>query len=126
MIGSLPLAMPFVKADARIDSLFKQLNEYPKLLGALQSNPYHCQDERLRKLLTRLDTCLDGECSKPEQWRAKEVADWLALSESRFLHLIKAELGITWRPYLLWRRLICVLQVISTSVSRYVELLNIE
>lgn len=116
-ISELPVQLPLVKLDAQLDGLLQQLSEFPELVRALKNNPYQCQDERLIKLLARLDRCLDGECLKPETWRAKEVADWLAISESRFLHLVKAELGIAWRPYLLWRRLICAMQTIRRGKS---------
>ncbi len=35
---------------------------------------------------------------------ARELAESLSLSESRFLHLFKAELAVTLRKYLLWLR----------------------
>lgn len=111
------LTLPLIATDASLDSLYEQLSRCPKLVDAIKCNPYRCQDVRLSALLSRLDDCLDGDCLKPEQWRAKEVADELALSESRFLHLVKAELGIAWRPYLLWRRLICALQAIKRGQS---------
>ena len=41
----------------------------------------------------------------------------MALSESRFLHLFSQELGITWRPYLLWRRMMCAIQAIINNSS---------
>lgn len=91
----------------------QQLAQFPKLAAAIKANPYQCRDQRLLKLLARLDNCFTGECLKPEQWRAREVANWLAISESRFLHLVKAELGIAWRPYLLWRRLLCAVQAVK-------------
>ena len=45
------------------------------------------------------------------------MANQLALSESRFLHLFSKELGIAWRPYLLWRRIICVIQALINGSS---------
>jgi len=111
-ISQLPTRLPFAEPDARLNILLEQLGEFPELVHAMQNNPYLCQDERLSRLLARLDQCFGVDCLKPEAWRAKEVAEWLAMSESRFLHLVKAELGIAWRPYLLWRRLICAIQTI--------------
>lgn len=64
-------------------------------------------DQRIQKLISQLDSCFDGDCIKPSSWRAAEVAEQLALSESRFLHLFREEMGIAWRPYLLWRRMFC-------------------
>ncbi len=74
-------------------------------------------DKRIQQLLTELEQCLDGNCIKPSNWRACEVASQLALSESRFLHLFSEELGIAWRPYLLWRRMMCAIQAIINNSS---------
>jgi len=75
------------------------------------------EDKRIQQLLTRLNQCLHGDCIKPSKWRASEVASQLALSESRFLHLFSEELGIAWRPYLLWRRMMCAIQAIINNSS---------
>jgi AraC-like DNA-binding protein len=75
------------------------------------------EDKRILKLLSELNQCLHGDCIKPTKWRAAEVASKLALSESRFLHLFSEELGISWRPYLLWRRIICAVQAIINNSS---------
>lgn len=117
VISELPMRLPFVNADARLEILFEQLGEFPELVRAMKNNPYRCRDERLARLLERLDRCFGVDCMKPEAWRAKEVAEWLAMSESRFLHVVKAELGIAWRPYLLWRRLICAIDTIKRGKS---------
>lgn len=74
-------------------------------------------DKRIQALLLQLHQCLDGDCIKPNQWRASEVAQQLALSESRFLHLFRQELGIPWRPYLLWCRMTCAVQAIMNHTS---------
>jgi len=67
---------------------------------------------KLMLLMEKLDSCFSHSCVKPEGWRASEVAKGIALSESRFLHLVKEQLGIAWRPYLLWRRLLCAIKVV--------------
>ncbi|PSW22327.1 AraC family transcriptional regulator [Photobacterium sanctipauli] len=64
-------------------------------------------DSRIEQLIAQLDMCLSGQCQKPSSWRASDVAEQLGMSESRFLHLFKQHIGIAWRPYLRWRRLIC-------------------
>ncbi len=74
-------------------------------------------DPRLQKLLSQLDACFLGECVKPSHWRASEIASGLALSESRFLHLFREQMGVAWRPYLLWRRLICAVQAMQRGAS---------
>lgn len=74
-------------------------------------------DVRIQQLLLDLDQCLQGECLKPIGWRASEVANTLALSESRFLHLFREQMGIAWRPYLLWRRTICAAHAITKGKS---------
>lgn len=78
---------------------------------------YAVTDARIVKLLNQLDGCFVQECLKPERWRANEVAHSLALSEGRFLHLFKGQMGIAWRPYLLWRRLLCAVQLLTHGNS---------
>lgn len=99
--------------------LFKQLSltKYSFFNDMLFSNQSTVKDQRIQQLLTKLNQCLHGDCIKPTNWRAAEVASQLALSESRFLHLFREELGIAWRPYLLWRRMICALQAIINNTS---------
>ncbi len=74
-------------------------------------------DHRIKALLRELDKCLEGECIKPSNWRASEVAANLALSESRFLHLFSQGLGVPWRPYLLWCRMTCAVRAILNGQS---------
>ncbi|WDE02063.1 AraC family transcriptional regulator [Thalassomonas actiniarum] len=74
-------------------------------------------DKRIQQLVFELDQCLHGDCIKPTNWRAAAVASQLALSESRFLHLFRQELGIAWRPYLLWRRMMCAVRAIVNNAS---------
>lgn len=69
-------------------------------------------DTRIQQLMRQFDQCLNQECLKPDHWRAAEVATQFALSESRFLHLFREQMGIAWRPYLLWRRLLCAVNMI--------------
>jgi len=70
-------------------------------------------DARIARLLDKLNCCIGKECVKPQQWRAADIALELNLSESRFLHLFKDTMQIPWRPYLLWRRLICAVQTLQ-------------
>ncbi len=74
-------------------------------------------DERIQNLLTRLNSCLPDKCLKPASWRAAEVAASLRLSESRFLHLFREQMGMTWRQYLLWHRMICAVNAIIKGES---------
>ncbi len=74
-------------------------------------------DKRIEQLLHTLNACFDGECLKPDKWLAHDIAEGLGLSESRFLHLFKHEMGLPWRPYLLWRRLLCAIKMLSAETS---------
>ncbi|WP_076408372.1 helix-turn-helix transcriptional regulator [Shewanella sp. UCD-KL12] len=74
-------------------------------------------DKRIKALISQLDKCFDGNCIKPSSWRAAEVAEQLALSESRFLHLFREQMGIAWRPYLLWRRMFCAINALRRQES---------
>ena len=90
-----------------------------KVIGRVYETP-SVMDEHwhvIPQLLTELNQCLQGSCIKPANWRAAEVANQLALSESRFLHLFSKELGIAWRPYLLWRRMMCAIQALKHNTS---------
>ncbi|CAG22211.1 helix-turn-helix transcriptional regulator [Photobacterium profundum] len=113
--------LPTIKHTEDIDDLtvllsplFESLalsNQFPLI------NESQIADHRIKKLLHELNQCLDGKCLKPSNWRASDVAQKLALSESRFLHLFSKELGIPWRPYLLWCRMICAVRAILNGES---------
>lgn len=103
--------------DDFIEFLTPVFDELKLTKQFLVVNKSTVEDRRIQQLLTELDQCLYGDCIKPTNWRASEVANQLALSESRFLHLFSKELGIAWRPYLLWRRMICAIQALINGSS---------
>ena len=109
-----PLPIQGKKPPPPLNALLQQL-KLPQ--QDLFINNSTVADKRIQILLTQLDQCLQGQCLKPINWRASEIAQQLALSESRFLHLFKEQLGIAWRPYLLWRRMICAIQAILNDSS---------
>lgn len=74
-------------------------------------------DQRIQALLNELDACFISDCLKPSHWAASEVAQQLSLSESRFLHLFRQQMGIAWRPYLLWRRMTCAISAMLKGHS---------
>ncbi|WP_114765619.1 helix-turn-helix transcriptional regulator [Vibrio rhodolitus] len=99
----------------QVIAILQQLSatvDWQQMLGEVTSN-----DPRIERLLTQLNQCFASECLKPDNWRAEQIAEQLALSESRFLHLFKQQMGIAWRPYLLWRRLICAVKLIREGES---------
>lgn len=85
--------------------------------GSLIGPCTHHLDMRIARLQTKLDTCFTDECMKANNWKASEVASDLALSEGRFLHLFRQEMGISWRPYLLWRRLLSAVSLLNKGHS---------
>ncbi|CAH9054536.1 hypothetical protein PSECIP111854_01394 [Pseudoalteromonas sp. CIP111854] len=93
------------------------LSELLKTVGLhyqpLTSEENHHLDPRIAALLAKLNQCFNQACIKPEHWLAKDIAHSLNVSESRFLHLFKENMQLPWRPYLLWRRLICAIQAIN-------------
>ncbi|WP_133408198.1 helix-turn-helix domain-containing protein [Parashewanella tropica] len=89
--------------------LFDILN-LPFNLSVENSN---IKDKRILSLIQRLNLCFSGRCQKPADLRAADIASELSLSMSRFLHLFKNEVGIAWRPYLKWRRLICAITAMA-------------
>lgn len=72
-------------------------------------------DPRISQLLRMFDGCVTGNCIIPDQWKASAAANSIGLSESRFLHLFKGSVGIAWRPYLRWRRLICAVTYLASG-----------
>ena len=48
---------------------------------------------------------------------AQELAKSVSLSESRFLHLFVEEFEITWRRYILWRRLLASIKYALSGQS---------
>lgn len=100
-----------------LDPLWRSLGVSPASVirssGADQSDI----DPRIQELLHRLNGCFQGDCVKPEPWRAAEVAASLSLSESRFRHLFRQEMGIAWRPWLRWRRLLCAILILRQGGS---------
>ncbi|MBE8596012.1 helix-turn-helix transcriptional regulator [Xenorhabdus sp. BG5] len=62
--------------------------------------PCHCQfDKRILKAVTFIESLSVKRIS------SRQVADKIYLSESRFLHLFRDQVGINFRAYLLWLRL---------------------
>jgi AraC-like DNA-binding protein len=45
------------------------------------------------------------------------IADEIGLSESRFIHLFKEQVGIPFRRYLLWLRLVEAIELVLDGVS---------
>ncbi|MCX8649006.1 helix-turn-helix transcriptional regulator [Gilliamella sp. B2776] len=52
-----------------------------------------------------------------KQISSREVADQIFLSESRFLHLFRAKLGVNFRGYLLWKKLQGVMNTIDSPTT---------
>ncbi|KAF7768792.1 hypothetical protein PCIT_a3290 [Pseudoalteromonas citrea] len=95
-----------------------EFSHLPTLLGLCNlrfQQQTHQYDPRISQLLKHLDQCLAGTCIKPAHWLAKDIAQQLNLSQSRFLHLFKENMGLAWRPYLLWRRLICAITALQAD-----------
>ncbi|HAS64097.1 MAG TPA: AraC family transcriptional regulator [Vibrio sp.] len=104
-------AFPYQQVLALLYQLSEQV-DWKSMIGAITTS-----DERITQLIEQLNLCFESECLKPESWRADQIAADLALSESRFLHLFKQQMAMAWRPYLLWRRLICAVKLIIAGKS---------
>ncbi|WP_404391794.1 helix-turn-helix domain-containing protein [Pseudoalteromonas phenolica] len=108
----------FIEID--INKKLESTHNLSELLGLcglipapITTAPQTKVDTRIARLLDKLNCCIGKKCVKPQQWRAADIAVELNLSESRFLHLFKDTMQIPWRPYLLWRRLICAVQTLQ-------------
>ncbi|MEZ9199884.1 helix-turn-helix transcriptional regulator [Shewanella sp. 10N.286.54.B9] len=108
-INEHPKSNPNTQLTPLFSALNLSLSVDPKLTSTL--------DRRIQTLLAKLDRCLQGGCQKPARWRASDIANELAMSESRFRHLFRNEMGIAWRPYLRWRRLSCAITAMMSGHS---------
>ncbi|MBD2780745.1 helix-turn-helix transcriptional regulator [Xenorhabdus szentirmaii] len=72
----------------------------------------HCQfDKRIIKAISFIDSLSVKRVS------SRQVADKIYLSESRFLHLFRDQVGINFRAYLLWLRLSDAIEEIHLNDS---------
>ncbi|MDR0217557.1 MAG: AraC family transcriptional regulator [Enterobacteriaceae bacterium] len=72
----------------------------------------HCQfDQRILKAVSFIETLSEKRIS------SRQVADKIYLSESRFLHLFREQVGINFRAYLLWLRLNDAIEEIQMTDS---------
>ena len=79
-------------------------------LGITNSAP-SVQDERIISALKYIRD------SSADQISCKEVADAVCLSQSRFSHLFKAQVGMTFAAYLIYQRIMHVYSEILQGVS---------
>ncbi|MEZ8823093.1 helix-turn-helix transcriptional regulator [Vibrio amylolyticus] len=104
--------------SAEIMRLISPLFEVLELpIDAIRNNMSQVTDPRIRSVLIELQRSLGFEGVGSSDWRAAEVAASLSLSESRFLHLFSEILGVPWRPYLLWCRMLCAVEAIIGGQS---------
>lgn len=74
-------------------------------------------DRRIEQLAIRLEQATKEHRLSPAQWKACDISLELGLSEGRFLHLFREQMGIAWRPYLLWKRTISAINAIIAGAS---------
>ena len=110
---AIPLSQVRPKPNDDPAQLLLPLTQALGLKPVFAASNSKVSDERIQKLITQLKGCLPDGCLKPASWRANEVAASLSLSEGRFLHLFSETMGITWRPYLLWHRMICAINALT-------------
>jgi AraC-like DNA-binding protein len=78
-----------------------------RLAGA--ETPVRMIDPRILRVLVRLSTDIDLRLD------AGQAAEIACLSESRFSHLFVAEVGLPFRTYLLWRRLMVAVNGVAAG-----------
>ncbi|MFT6632221.1 MAG: AraC-like DNA-binding protein [Bacteriovoracaceae bacterium] len=91
----------------------KDMNEVVKLLNQLGLNSSKALDTRV---MTILDLIKNSQ--NLESIRLSEIAQDIGLSESRLLHLFKAEVGVPFRKYILWKKLKRAVTEFSTNTGR--------
>ena len=102
------------KAYSLLHPMCDILNIDPQYLC---SNLHAISDKRIDQLLHSLDLAFNTPYISPDNWKAENVAARLHLSQSRFLHLFTDTVGIAWRPFLLWKRMLCALHHIANDVT---------
>lgn len=91
----------------------KDMNEVVKLLNQLGLNSSKALDTRV---MTILDLIKNSQ--NLENIRLSEIAQDIGLSESRLLHLFKAEVGVPFRKYILWKKLKRAVTEFSANTGR--------
>lgn len=82
-------------SDEALNSAAREvLDELAKLSPTIRQN-----DPRIEKALAEIDVRLDQPIT------LEQIAAHVCLSPSRFRHLFADEVGVPFRPYILWRRL---------------------
>ncbi|MGF1689269.1 helix-turn-helix domain-containing protein [Photobacterium japonica] len=74
-------------------------------------------DTRVKAAITFLYKQMGNAEGIAEKIAASRVAQKVGVSESRFLHLFRENMHITWRSYVLWQRLLCAINVIRQGSS---------
>jgi len=92
----------------------KQLFDIQRIVNLLYRPNKSCscrQDSRIVKATSIISLL------PVKQISSKEISDKIYLSESRFLHLFRENLGINFRGYLLWKRLRDVINTLGASAT---------
>lgn len=97
---------PSLQSKSSLDQVFDDL--VTPLLPAAESQEL---DQRIEEILSYLDSLETLRVS------AQELAEQIALSRSRFLHLFKEELELTVRGYLRWLRTIQGATLVTQGAS---------
>ncbi|WP_294892589.1 helix-turn-helix domain-containing protein [uncultured Gilliamella sp.] len=106
---ALKIASYFMKS-VTISQPFDLYHVY-KLLRESDANCSCDQDNRINKAVSIISSLPIKQIS------SREIAEKIHLSESRFLHLFRSELGINFRGYLLWKRLQDVIDTLDTPTT---------
>ena len=106
---ALKIASYFIKS-VTISQPFELYHVY-KLLCESDPNCSCDQDNRINKAVSIISSLPIKQIS------SREIAEKIHLSESRFLHLFRSELGINFRGYLLWKRLQDVIDILDSPTT---------
>lgn len=91
---------------SQLDGLFEQLMSF------LCAEPERVElDARIEEVVAHMDALEEKRVA------AGELAERISLSQSRFLHLFKAELAVTVRSYLLWLRTLEAARLVAAGRS---------
>lgn len=99
----------FVNKDIDIGQLVEQVAQWLEGLRCQCQTNDHWNEDRITKAILFLEQNYNRVVS------LSEIADYCHLSESRFLHLFRAQTGISYRRFQLWNKIAASVRVLTTQ-----------
>lgn len=103
--------IPIIETMPRLPQTIEGARQFLEWLIMPSSTNFRENDPRIEKILTYIASL------ETKRIDAARLADYVSLSESRFLHLFKEQVGLPLRRFLLWGRIIDTIDAILAGES---------